>query len=75
MDGEWNYGYHATLSVRNISETGFIKVIVYLKCSEGEWVRIEEIPLCSYTARPRYFFFHEPTEKAVNVQCRAVVMP
>src|ERR671925_419900 len=47
INGEMNYGFAATVTVRNVGPTGFIRVTVFLKCSEGEWSRSEEIALCS----------------------------
>ncbi|MBO0719524.1 MAG: hypothetical protein J2P41_01800 [Blastocatellia bacterium] len=75
INGEMNYGFATNVTVRNIGETGFIRVTVFLKCSEGEWIRSEEIALCAGEYRTLDFFFHEPTHNAVDVQCRATVFP
>jgi hypothetical protein len=75
INGEWNHGFTATVTVRNVGQTGFIKVTVYLKCSEGEWSRSEEIPLCAGEYRTLTYFFHEPTHHGANVECRATVSP
>jgi hypothetical protein len=75
IDGEWNHGFNATVTVRNIGQTGFIKVSVYLKSSQGEWVRTEELPICAKSYKTLNYFFPEPTHSAVNIQCRADISP
>jgi hypothetical protein len=75
INGEWNYGFTTTVTVRNVGQTGFIKVTVYIKCAEGEWSRSEEIPICAGEYRTLTYFFHEPTHKTVNVECRAYASP
>jgi hypothetical protein len=75
INGEMNHGFTTTVTVRNVGQTGFIRVTVYLKCSEGEWSRSEEIPLCAGEYRTLTYFFHEPTHHGANVQCRAIVSP
>ncbi len=75
LNGELNYGITTNVTVRNIGETGFIKVIVNLRCSEGEWNHIEEISLCAGKYRTLTHFFPEPTYNAINVQVRAIVSP
>jgi hypothetical protein len=75
INGEMNHGFTTTVTVRNVGQTGFIKVTVYLKCSEGEWSRSEEIALCAGEYRTLTYFFHEPTHHGANIQCRATVSP
>jgi hypothetical protein len=75
IGGELNYGVATNVTIRNIGQTGFIRVTVYLKCSEGEWSRSEEIPLCPGEYKTLNYFFHEPTHNAVNIECRATTSP
>jgi hypothetical protein len=75
INGEMNYGIAATLTVRNVGPTGFVRVTIILKCSEGEWSRSEEIALCSGEYRNLDYFFYEPTHNALNIECRATVSP
>jgi hypothetical protein len=75
INGEMNYGITAKVTVRNIGETGFLKVIVNLRCSEGEWNHVEEISLCAGKYRTLTHFFPEPTHNAINVQLRGIVSP
>jgi hypothetical protein len=75
INGEMNYGIGATLTVRNVGPTGFIRVTIILKCSEGEWSRSEELALCAGEYRTLDYFFYEPTRNAVNIECRASVSP
>jgi hypothetical protein len=75
INGELNYGISATVTVLNIGQTGFIKVIVYLKTSEGEWVRCEEIPFSAGEYKTLTYFFPEPTYNTTNIECRATLSP
>jgi hypothetical protein len=75
INGELNYGITATVTVMNTGQTGFIKVIVYLKSSEGEWVKCDEIPFTAGEYRTLTYFFPEPTHNATNIECRANVTP
>jgi hypothetical protein len=75
INGEMNYGITATVTVLNTGHTGFIKVIVYLKSSEGEWVRCEELPFSAGEYKILPYFFPEPTYNTTDVQCRATVSP
>lgn len=75
IDGELNFGYWAFVKVQNVRETGFIKVTLTLKTSEGEWSNADEFAMCAYESRIAYHFFKEPTHKAVNPVCLAAVTP
>lgn len=75
INGELNYGITTKVTVRNIGETGFLKVIVNLRCSEGEWNHVEEVSLCAGKYRTLTHFFPEPTYNAINVQLRGIVSP
>jgi hypothetical protein len=75
LHGELNYGITATVSVLNTGQTGFIKIIIYLKTSEGEWIRCEEIPFSAGEYKTLTYFFHEPTYNTKNIECRATVSP
>jgi len=75
INGEMNYGIATNVTVRNIGQTGFIKVTIFLKCTEGEWSRSEELALCAGEYRTLDYFFQEPTHYAENVECRAIVSP
>jgi hypothetical protein len=75
INGELNYGITATVTVLNTGETGFIKVIVYLKSSEGEWIRCEELPFIAGEYKTLTYFFPEPTHNTTNIECRATLSP
>jgi hypothetical protein len=75
IHGELNYGIATTVNVLNTGQTGFIKVIIYLKTSEGEWVRCEEIPFSAGEYKTLTYFFHEPTYNTTKIECRATVSP
>jgi hypothetical protein len=75
INGELNYGIATKVTVLNVGQTGFIKVTVYLKSSEGEWSHSEEMPLCAGEFRTLTHFFPGPTHNATNIQCRASVLP
>jgi hypothetical protein len=75
INGELNYGITTAVTVENIGQTGFIKVIVYLKSSEGEWIRCEEIPFTAGEYKTLTYFFPEPTLNTTNIECRANVSP
>jgi hypothetical protein len=75
INGELNYGISATVTVMNTGQTGFIKVIVYLKTSEGEWVRCEELPFSAGEYKTLTYFFPEPTHNTSDIHCRVAVFP
>jgi hypothetical protein len=75
INGEWNYGIATAVPVLNTGQTGFIKVVVYLKTSEGEWVRCQEMPFYAGEYKILPYFFHEPTHNTTKIECRATVLP
>jgi hypothetical protein len=70
FNGEIDFGYTVSFTVRNRGRSGFVRVIPTLSSSEGEWTRGQSILLEPEKPEKLTFFFHEPTINATNVRAR-----
>ena len=75
VNDEFDYGLKLTFVVRNMGESGIIRVSPWVSCSEGEWSRAQNLHFNKGEAKRLEYFFHEPTINASNIQYGVKVYP
>lgn len=75
INDEFDAGAKITFTLKNVGESGIIKIMPKLSCSEGEWTREQSVILNAGESREFTYFFHEPTINATNIQGSVSVYP
>lgn len=75
INGEFDYGFNITFTVRNVGDSGIITVSPWLSSSEGEWSRVQKLNFRAGESMNLTYFFHEPTVNATSVQYGVNVSP
>lgn len=75
INGEMDWGSEAGFDVKNEGERGIVHITVTLSCSEGQWVRSQDLLLEAGQPRHLTYFFQEPTITATNFQALVRVNP
>ena len=75
VNGEMDWGSEVTFDVKNEGDRGMIHVTVTLSCSEGQWVRSQDLLLEPGQTMHLTYFFAEPTINASNYQARVSAEP
>ena len=73
--GEMDWGSEVGFDVKNEGERGMVHITVTLSCSEGQWVRSQDLLLEAGQPRHLTYFFEEPTITATNYQALVRVTP
>ena len=75
INGEMDWGSEVGFDVKNEGERGMVHITVTLSCSEGQWVRSQDLLLEAGQPRHLTYFFQEPTITATNFQALVRVNP
>ena len=75
VNGEFDAGFTVSGSVKNAGLGGDLKVVAFLSCSEGEWLRTQHLYFRQGQTMNLTYFFHEPTVNASSCQARIVKAP
>jgi len=75
VDGEPDYGIKVTVIVKNVGESGSLRITARLSCSEGEWERTRNLHFNANEAKTLTYSFHEPTINATDIYYGANVFP
>jgi hypothetical protein len=75
VNGDMDWGSEVGFDLKNEGERGMIHVTVTLSCSEGQWVRSQELLLEAGQSMHLTYFFQEPTLNASNYQALVRVEP
>ena len=75
VNGEMDWGSEVSFDVKNEGDKGMIHVTVTLSCSEGQWVRTQDLLLEADQTMHLTYFFAEPTITASNYQARVSTEP
>jgi hypothetical protein len=75
VNGDMDWGSEVGFDLKNEGERGMIHVTVTLSCSEGQWVRSQELLLETGQSMHLTYFFQEPTITASNYQALVRVEP
>lgn len=75
VNGEMDAGFKVTTVIKNNGPAGDLKVVAFLSCSQGEWVRTQHLFFRAGESMTLRYFFHEPTISVTSCQARAVVSP
>lgn len=75
VNGEMDYGVEVKLRIKNVGDTGLIKVTPAISTSEGEWQRSQKLTFKAGEEKTLTYFFHEPTINVTNVQCKIGIFP
>jgi hypothetical protein len=68
INGEPDAGLKVLVTVKNIGQTGQVRVAARLGTSEGDWKRTRTIRLNSHETRIVRFDFPEPTINVSNIE-------
>ena len=75
VNGEFDAGITAHLTVKNNGKAGLIQIAAIVSCSDGEWTRSQNVSFEEDETKDFEFFFSEPTINATNIQVRYHVTP
>ena len=75
INGDFDYGWTVSFSVKNNGKAGIIMVSPWISCSEGEWSRLQKVSFNAGETKSFTYFFHEPTVNATNGQYGVKVNP
>ena len=75
VNGDMDWGSEVGFDLKNEGERGMVRVTVTLSCSEGQWVRSQELLLEAGQSMHLTYFFQEPTLTASNYQALVRVEP
>jgi len=75
INGEMDWGSEVGFDVKNEGARGMIHINVTLSCSEGQWVRSQDLLLEAGQPKHVTYFFQEPTINATNLQAQVRVNP
>ena len=75
VNGKMDWGSEVGFDLKNEGERGMIHVTVTLSCSEGQWVRSQDLLLEVGQSVHLTYFFQEPTINAANYQALVRVEP
>ena len=75
INGQMDWGSEVGFDLKNEGERGMIHITVTVSCSEGRWVRSQDLLLEAGQFRHLTYFFHEPTINATNFQALVRVDP
>jgi len=75
VNGEMDAGFKVTTVIKNNGPAGDVKVVAFLSCSQGEWIRTQPLFFRAGESMTLRYFFHEPTISVTGCQARAAVSP
>ncbi len=75
VNGKMDWGSEVGFDLKNEGERGMIHITVNLSCSEGQWVRSQELLLEAEQSIHLTYFFQEPTINSANYQALVRVEP
>lgn len=75
VNNEIDYGVTVNLKVKNVGESGEIKIVAAISTSEGEWQKKQTLIFKAGEEKKLSYFFHEPTINVRSVQCQIGVFP
>jgi len=75
VNGEMDAGFRVVTVIKNNGQAGDLKVVAFLSCSQGEWVRTQHLFFRAGESMTLRYFFHEPTISVTSCQARAAVSP
>ena len=75
INGEMDYGFNVTATVKNVGQVGTTEVVAHLRCDQGEWTRSQEMKLDAGESRTSTWFFQEPDFPATGCKAWADASP
>jgi len=75
INGNLDWGSEVGFDLKNEGESGMIHITVTLSCSEGQWVRSQDIFLEAGQFKHLTYFYQEPTINTTNLQALVRVNP
>ncbi|GEM_PF-1369901 len=75
VNGELDYGFIVSVTVKNVGKAGVIEIKPWLSSSEGEWKRTQTLNFTAGESKDLTYFFHEPTINATNIEYGIDVLP